>query len=162
MPSGAVELDEVGLLARTEFGLLAAQPAFALATAMPSRVRARARSASNSAIMLRVVNSSRPIGSVGSCTEPPMLSLHTAGGEFVNDVARVGDGPGEPVELGHDERVAAAAGGERLAQPGSVAVRARQAVVDIDPLRVHAERGERVALHSEVLIDRRHAGVADL
>ena len=107
---------------------------------MPSRVRARARSASNSAITSRVVNNSRPIGAVGSCTELTDVETHAAGGEFVNDVACVGNGAGEAVELCHDEGVAAAAGGERLAQSGSVSVRAGQAVVDIDPLRVDAER----------------------
>jgi hypothetical protein len=43
------------------------------------------------------------------------VEAYAAGGEFVNDVAGVRNGPGEPVELGYDERVAAAAGGERLA-----------------------------------------------
>jgi hypothetical protein len=47
----------------------------ALATFMPSRVRIRARSASNSAIMARTLNNSRPAGSVGSWKEPPRLSL---------------------------------------------------------------------------------------
>jgi hypothetical protein len=66
------------------------------------------------------------------------------------------------VGLGHNECVAAAAGGERLAQPGPLSVRASQAVVNIDPLRVHAERRERLPLRREILIDRRYPGVADL
>ena len=43
----------------------------ALATFIPSRVRARMRSASNSATMPRALNNSRPTGSVGSWREPP-------------------------------------------------------------------------------------------
>ena len=43
-------------------------------------------------------------------------------GEFVNDVACVRNGAGEPVELGHDERVAAAAGGERLPLCGEILI----------------------------------------
>jgi hypothetical protein len=66
------------------------------------------------------------------------VQLDAVGGEFVNDVAGVRNRPGEPVELCHNERVAAAAGGERLAQSGSVTIRTGQAVVDIDPLRVDA------------------------
>lgn len=43
-----------------------------LATAIPSRVRARAGSASNSATIARTLNSSRPIGSFGQCSDPPI------------------------------------------------------------------------------------------
>jgi hypothetical protein len=48
---------------------------FALATFMPSRVRRRMRSASNSATIANTLNNNRPTGSVGSCTTPPKLSL---------------------------------------------------------------------------------------
>jgi hypothetical protein len=39
-----------------------------------------------------------------------------ASSELVGDVAGIGERAGEPVELGHDEGVAGAAGGERFAQ----------------------------------------------
>jgi len=58
--------DEVCFLAAVELGLLAAQPTLALATFMPSRVRSRIRSDSNSATMARTLNSSRPTASLGS------------------------------------------------------------------------------------------------
>ena len=87
---------------------------------------------------------------------------HSAAGELVDDVAGVGHGAGEPIELGDYQRVAAAAGSEGLAQAGSIAVGAGQPVVDIDAFRVNAERDKRVALRGEVLIDGRHPGVADL
>ena len=45
----------------------------ALATFMPSRVRSRIRSDSNSATIANTLNSSRPRGSVGSWVEPPRL-----------------------------------------------------------------------------------------
>jgi hypothetical protein len=51
------------------------------------------------------------------------------GGEFVGDVAGVGDRAGEPVELGDHQFVAGAAGGQRLAQPGPGTAGAGQAVV---------------------------------
>jgi hypothetical protein len=60
-----VELDVLDLLGGLELGLFAARRPLALATAMPSRVRLRARFTSNSAIIERVENSSRPTGSVG-------------------------------------------------------------------------------------------------
>lgn len=87
---------------------------------------------------------------------------HSAAGELVDDVAGIGHGAGEPIELGDYQRVAAAAGREGLAQAGSIAVGAGQPVVDIDAFRVNAKRDKRVALRGEVLIDGRHPGVADL
>jgi site-specific recombinase XerC len=65
--------DDVGLLLGFELGLLAEEPAFG--NLHPARVRSRARWASNSAIIARTLNSTRPTGSVGSCTVPPMLRL---------------------------------------------------------------------------------------
>ena len=56
----------------------------ALAIFMPSRVRARMRSASNSAIIARTLNSSRPTGSVGS-DRPAERGRDAALGEFVGD-----------------------------------------------------------------------------
>jgi hypothetical protein len=43
------------------------------------------------------------------------LSLTLAGGELVGDVAGVGEGAGEAVELGHDEGVSVVTGCERFA-----------------------------------------------
>jgi hypothetical protein len=82
-------------------------------------------------------------------------------GEVISDVARVRQRAREPVELRHDERVAGAAGGERFAQARAVAAGAGEAVVDVDALRVDAERLEAVALGGESLGVGRDAGVAD-
>jgi hypothetical protein len=60
-------------------------------------------------------------------------------GEFVDDVAGVGDGSGEAVELGDDQRVAFAAGGEGFSESGTFAVGAGQDVVDVDPRLVDSE-----------------------
>lgn len=68
------ELDQVRFLARVELGLLAPQMTLGLATRIPSRVRDRMRSASNSATIAKTLNSSRPTGSVGSHTDAPRLS----------------------------------------------------------------------------------------
>jgi len=42
----------------------------------------------------------------------------SSGGELDHDVASVGQRPGQPIELGHDQGVAGPARGHRLAQPG--------------------------------------------
>jgi hypothetical protein len=109
--------------------------------------------------MARTLNNSRPTGSVGSWNRSAEAELDLAGGELGDDVAGVGrrasgvgQRAGEPVELGHDQGVAGAAGGHRLAQPGPGPVGSGEAVVDVDPVGRHAERGEGVALRREVLL----------
>jgi len=83
-------------------------------------------------------------------------------GELVDDVAGVGDGAGEPVELGDHKGVAGPAGGEGLAQAGALAVGAGDAVVDVDPVGLHAEGGKGLALRGQVLPIGADPGVADL
>src|SRR5271165_6938364 len=68
--------------------------------------------------------------------------LDAAGDEGVADVAGVGDGAGEPVELRYDEGVAGADGGQRLVQAGSRATGASEALVEVDPVVRDAERGQ--------------------
>ena len=68
---------------------------------------------------------------------------------------------GEAVELGDDERVAGAAGGERFAEAGPVSVGAGEAVVDVDAVELHAEGLEAVALGGEILGVGGDARVAD-
>ena len=63
------------LLFFRELGPLPAEAALRLGDRIPSWVRARIRSDANSATMARTLKRSRPAGSVGSWTEPPMLSL---------------------------------------------------------------------------------------
>ncbi len=72
--------------------------------------------------------------------------LHLAAGQLAGDVASVGQRPGEPVQLGHDEGAVGATGSECLAQAGAVPVGAGQAVIDIHPLGVDTECSKRVAV----------------
>jgi hypothetical protein len=62
-----------------------------------------------------------------------------------------GEGAGEPIQLGHHERVAGPARGQRLTEPGPGPAGPGKAVVDVDAVRLHAERGKCVALGGEVL-----------
>ena len=76
--SGAVlttfeESDQVRFLPMIQLGLLTAQLPLAFATFIPSRVRSRIRSDSNSATIASTLNINLPTGSVGSYTDPPRL-----------------------------------------------------------------------------------------
>jgi hypothetical protein len=85
-------------------------------------------------------------GVIGIVQRAGDLQAHLSAGEFVDDVPRIGQRAGEAVELGDHERVAGAAGGERLAEPGTLAVASRQSVVEVDSLEGDAELGESVSL----------------
>jgi len=66
--------------------------------------------------------------------------------ELVNDVAGVTKRPGEPVALGDSlvtTSVAGPAGRERLTHSGSGAVRAGEAVIDVDPVGLHPPKPRR-------------------
>ena len=76
-------------------------------------------------------------------------------------MAGVGDGAGEPVELGHDEGVAGADGGQGLVQAGAGAAGAGEALIEVDPVVRDAERGQGLALGGEILQDGGAPGVAD-
>ena len=71
--------------------------------------------------------------------------------ELLGDRPGVRHRAGEAVEFWDHERVAVADGGERLGEPGSVAVAAGEPAVEIDPVVLDAELGERLALGCEVL-----------
>jgi hypothetical protein len=115
MGAGLVQRDEVGLLTRGELGLLAAEaPAcagdlHALAGPHPDEVGLKFGE------HRQHVEQQAPdrVGRIMDRSAEVQLDLTR--GELVGDVASVGKGPGEPVELGYDEGVAVAAGRERFA-----------------------------------------------
>ncbi len=55
------------------------------------------------------------------------LQPHPAAGELLDDVPGVGQRPGEPVQLGDDQRVVGTTGRQRLTQTGTDAAGAGQA-----------------------------------
>jgi hypothetical protein len=86
---------------------------------------------------------------------------HTAGGERIADRSGVRDRPGEPIELGHDQRVAFADRGERLLQSWPVAVSSGQAMVQVHAIVTDTELAQREALRGEVLLIGRATGIPD-
>ena len=99
-------------------------------------------------------------GVIGIVQRAGDLQADLSAGEFVDDVARIRQRLCQAVELGHHERVAGTAGGERLAEPGPLAIGSRQSVVNVEPFRGDAELGESVSLGGEVLLLGRAAGVS--
>jgi hypothetical protein len=76
-------------------------------------------------------------------------------------VAGVGDGTGEPVELGHHKGVAGPDGGQGLIQAGPCAAGAGETLVEVIPVVRGAERGQGLALGGEILQDGGAPCVAD-
>jgi len=88
--------------------------------------------------------------------------LDLPAGQLIGHRARVGQRPREAVELGHHQRVTRPTRRQRLAQPRAVAMRAGQAVVDVDALQLDAQRLQGVTLGAEILGVGGDAGIADL
>lgn len=104
---------------------------FARATGVPSVVRMLIRSRSNSATIASTLNNSadRVGGVVPAAAEAESDALRR---HLVGDVPCVLHRAGKSVELGDHECVVRADRSERLAQPRSPPVRARQSVVNVD------------------------------
>jgi len=71
---------------------------------------------------------------------PADVELDPTLGEFVDDVAGVGQGSGQPIELGHDQRVPFPARGKGLTQSGLRPVGPSETVINVDAFRGDAER----------------------
>jgi hypothetical protein len=92
--------------------------------------------------MARTLNSSRPrVGRIvdGAAKAEP-------------DVPLCLQPPCQPIQLGHHQRVAGSAGGQRQCQTGPIAVSAGKTVVDVDAIVTDTERMQAVALGREILL----------
>jgi hypothetical protein len=111
--------------------------------------------------MASTLNRSRPTGIGGVVDGAAEVEFHLTAGQFVDDVAGVGDRPGEPIKLGHHQGVTGPARSEGFAKARASPVGSGQAMVDVDPFRCDTECGKGVALGGEVLGVGGDPGVAD-
>ncbi len=93
----------------------------------------------------------QPADGVGGVVDKTaLLQPYAAGDQCLDDVAGVGQRAREPVELGEYRNVAAATGGQRLAQARADAGGAGQAVVPVGTGGVHPQSSEAVELGGEI------------
>ena len=122
----------------------------ARAISIPSRVRKRMRSVSNSAKVARILKNIFPMGS-GVVERPAEGQFHASFPKLVGDGARIRDGPCQPVEFRHDQRVAFAHGGEGLVEAWSGAGGTGEAVIGVDATFGDAQLQERLSQGGQIL-----------
>jgi hypothetical protein len=153
--------DEVGFLTAVELGLFPAQPALGLGDlhAFPGpEPNEVGLELSNHGKNVEQQSSDRVGGVVD---RPAQAQADLPGGELVGDRAGIRQRPGQSVELGHHQGVPGSTCGQGLAEPGTFAVGAGQAVVDVDSFSLDAEAEQGVALRGEVLLIGGASGVPD-
>ena len=87
--------------------------------------------------------------------------LHALVFQLGRNAARIGNRPGEAVQLGHDQGVAFAHRGQHLFQAGPAAAGAGESLVGMDAIGRHIEVAQRLDLRGQVLSGRGTARVAD-
>jgi hypothetical protein len=88
------------------------------ARAMPSIVRSRMMSTSNSAKAARMLKNTLPNGSLGVIDGRPDLQPGAAAGDDAGQRPGIGHRPGEPVEPGNDQGVPASTAASAWSRPG--------------------------------------------
>jgi hypothetical protein len=109
------------------------------------------RSASNSAKVARILKEHLSHGIVRVVERPAEGQFHASFPKPIGDGAGIRDGPGQPVEFRHDQRVAFAHGGEGLVEAGAGAGGAGEAVIGVDAILGDAQLQERLALGGQIL-----------
>ena len=123
----------------------------ARAMAMPSRVRMRIEIGFELGEGGEDIEEhlSHRIARVVEC--PAEGQFHVSFPKPIGDGARIRDGPCQPVEFRHDQRVAFAHGGEGLVEAGAGAGRAGEAAIGVDAILGDAQLQERQALGGQIL-----------
>ena len=129
--------------------------------AMPSRVRMRMRFGFELGEGGEDIEEHLSHGIVRVVERRAEGQLHAAFPKQVGDGAGIRDGPGQPVEFGHDQGVALAHGGEGLVEAGAGAGGAGEAVVGVDAILGDAELQEGLSLGGQILLVGGTARVSD-
>jgi len=107
------------------------------------------------------VNSSRPTGSVGSCTDPPRLSLTWRRVRSSTMVRTSGRKRARRSSLVTTRVSAARQAASASQRPGRSRLVPGQTRVDVGPLRPHTQSGQGVSLGGHNLFVGRDTGIAD-
>jgi hypothetical protein len=86
--------------------------------------------------------------------------LHLAAGEFINNVLRIAQRPGQAVEFGHDQGISGPAGGQRFPESRPCPVGTGQALICERLPRRHPQSGQGILLCGEILVVGGYAGVS--
>jgi len=78
--------------------------------------------------------------------------LDLAPRQILEDLAGIRQRSCQPVELGHDERVAGTTRCQRLTQAGPLAISARQSMVDVDAVVAYPQCSQAISLRGQVLL----------
>ena len=157
VPARPVQGNEVGFLRRAELGLLTSQPPLGprdlhpLPSPHPGQIRLELSD------HRQHVEQQSPDRVGGVVHRPTEAEVHGARGELFGDRAGSGKRTSEPVELRHDEGVAAPARGQRLGQAGTFPGGSGQAVVDVirSGATPSAARASRCAVRSCASVETR-------
>ena len=123
----------------------------ARAMAMPSRVRMRDEIGFELGEGGEDIEEQLSHGIARVVEGPSEGQFHASFPKLIGDGAGIWDGPCQPVEFRHDQRVAFAHGGEGLVEAGASAGRAGEAVIGVDAILGDAKLQERLALGGQIL-----------
>lgn len=156
-----IEGDELGFPAFGEFGLLATEPAFGLGD-----LHAFAHAGADQ-VGFEFGDHGQDVKEEPADRVRRVMhgsadaQFHLLLRQLFDDVACIGNGPGESVQFGDDQGVADADRGNGFAQSGARVVRSGQSMVGVNAIFGYAEGSESIALCGQALLIGGNARVPD-